>query len=342
MARQAPRGAVKRANTPRQEKPLRREQGASQSKTSYRDLFRAYLANHRRVALESLQRVLTNPLASLMTWMVIGIALALPAGLYVALGNIEKLSRSWDGAAQISLFLLHATTEEEALALRQRLILRDDVARVDYISPDEALEEFERLSGFGAVLDNLDGNPLPAVLVVRPKASHTSAGQARKLVEELQQMAMVEFAQLDLEWVQRLHSMMKLGRQLAFALALLLALGVFLVIGNTIRLSIENRRDEIVVTKLVGATDAFVRRPFLYAGLWYGLGGGLVAWLIISVALYWLSGPVGELIDLYQSNYQLLGLSGSDVLGIWFTGGLLGLLGSWLAVGQHLSDIQPR
>jgi cell division transport system permease protein len=142
-------------------------------------------------------------------------------------------------------------------------------------------------------------------------------------------------------WVKRLYQFMELGQRLVWALATLLGLAVLLIIGNTIRLSIESRRDEILVVKLVGGTDAFVRRPFLYTGIWFGLGGGIIAWLLLSMGLYWLSGPVETLISLYGSDFVLQGLSLSDSLMLIFDGVILGWLGAWLAVSRHLTKIKP-
>jgi cell division transport system permease protein len=286
--------------------------------------------------------LLKAPLASLMTWMVIGIALALPSGLYVALANVHAVSQGWDGAAQISLFLRTEINEARGRELAAGLALRPDIHSVRYISRQEALQEFQALSGFGEVLDNLDKNPLPAVIVVRPEQSHISASMSGELRKDLQGLVEVELAQLDLEWVQRLYTMMQIGQRMTTALALLLSLGVLLIIGNTIRLAIENRRDEILVVKLVGGTDQFVRRPFLYMGFWYGLGGGFVAWIIILISLFWLSAPVARLADLYQSQFSLMGLGFVDTLGLWMTGAILGLLGAWMAVARHLDAIEPR
>ena len=151
----------------------------------------------------------------------------------------------------------------------------------------------------------------------------------------------VDIAQLDLEWVQRLNAMLVLGQRLALGLVILLSAGVLLIIGNTIRLEIENRRDEVVVVKLVGATDSFVRRPFLYTGIFYGLGGGIVASLIVSVGLAILNEPVSTLAGLYQSSYQLLGLNFGDMLSLWFMSAMLGYFGAWLSVSQHLDQLEP-
>ncbi len=326
-------------------KPTRRsrsEQGASQSRSSAGDKMNSYMAHHQLVAADSLMRLLKSLVPSLMTWLVIGIALALPTGLFVALGNMESVSRGWDGAAQISLFVNKVISEQDSRQLAKKLRLRDDIAEVEYISRSQALEEFQSLSGYGDVLDHLDQNPLPAVIVVRPVEQQTAAAATEQLYQELKALPQIEQAIIDLEWVQRLYSMMELGRRMTLALATLLALGVLLIIGNTIRLSIESRRDEIVIVKLVGATNAFVRRPFLYTGLWYGLGGGIVSWLIISLSLQWLSGPVAELAGLYQSQFVLQGLGVGQTLLLWLSSGLLGLGGAWLAVSRHLGAIEPR
>jgi cell division transport system permease protein len=321
---------------------FKQDKGASQSRTSVGDRLNSYLAHHRLVASDSLQRLLKVPVPSLMTWLVIGIALALPGGLFVALGNVESLSRGWDGAAQISLFVHKAVAEPDSRRLAKKLELRDDIEYVEYVSRSQALEEFRALSGYGDVLENLSDNPLPAVIVVRPVEQNISAEATEALFLELQQLPQIEQAVLDLEWVQRLYSMMALGKRMTLALAMLLSLGVLLVIGNTIRLAIESRRDEIVIVKLVGATNAFVRRPFLYTGLWYGLGGGVMSWLIIFCSLFWLGGPVAELAGLYQSQFVLQGLGVLETLFLWVGSAILGLMGAWIAVSRHLGAIEPR
>jgi cell division transport system permease protein len=277
-----------------------------------------------------------------MTWLVIGIALALPAGLFVALDNADTVSRGWDGAAQISLFINKRVSEQDSRELAKKLRSRDDIAHVEFVSREQALAEFRTLSGYGDVLQHLEQNPLPAVIVVRPLEQQVSAEATEQLYRELSKLPQVEQAIIDLEWVQRLYSMMELGRRVTLSLALLLALGVLLVIGNTIRLAIENRRDEIVIVKLVGATNAFVRRPFLYTGLWYGLGGGIVSWLIISLSLLWLRGPIADLAGLYQSEFALQGLGLGQTLLLWLASSLLGLAGAWLAVSRHLGSIEPH
>jgi cell division transport system permease protein len=316
------------------------KEGASQQRARSGDRFNSYLDNHKRVARESWQRLLKNPVSNLMTWLVIGIALALPGGLYVTLSNLEAVSQQWDGKAQLSLFIHQQVAEQDSRKLAKKLQLRDDIADVSYISPTQALAEFQRQSRFGNVLESLDSNPLPAVLIISPQSQHGDA--INQLFTELQALPQVDQAILDLEWVQRLHSMMKVGQRMTLTLAALLSMGVLLVIGNTIRLAIESRRDEIVIVKLVGGTNAFVRRPFLYTGLWYGLGGGLMAWLIINISLYLISSPVAELSGLYQSQFRLQGLGAANTLLLWLSSALLGLAGAWLAASRHLSQIEPR
>ncbi len=320
----------------------RRDSGAVQSRSTFAQQLRAWLENHRQGALQSLQRLLRAPLASMLTWLAIGIALALPCVLFVALNNVQQLTAGWDGAARISAFLSDGVSATEGLALAGSYGGRPEIAQARYISREQALDEFRQLSGFGDLLSALPENPLPAVLVLTPSLEASTVESLERLLEELRASGKVELAQLDLQWVQRLYALLELGRRASLALALLLALGVLLVAGNTIRLAIASRREEILVIKLVGGTDAFVRRPFLYTGLWYGLGGAVVAWLLIVLVLLWLDGPVGELAALYQSDFRLAGLSVLDTLALAWGGATLGLCGAWLAVSRHLGAITPR
>ena len=319
-----------------------RKEGASQSRTGSKDMLRSWLQHHRLSCVDSLQRLLRNPFSSVLTWLVIGIALALPVGLSVGLENVKAVSGNLDSPAQISLFLRAEISFEAAQQLQQRLDRREDVAATRLVSRQEALQEFEQLSGFGDVLRNLNDNPLPNLILVIPAVQGRDGEQAALLQAHLQHEAGVARAVLDMAWVQRLNALMHLSQRLVMVLAAMLALGVLLVIGNTIRLAIENRRDEIVVVKLVGGSDAFVRRPFLYTGLWYGLGGAGLSWIIVSAALWGLRGPLSALALLYQSDFYLQGLGTVSGLQLLLLGAALGLLGAWLAVARHLNAIQPR
>jgi cell division transport system permease protein len=318
-----------------------RREGAVQSHTDFRDRYHAWLRHHRMSAADSLQRLLDSPGSSLLTWLVIAIAMALPVGMNVALENARSASTSWDRPAQISVFMQVSMDRESAGGFQRQLSGRADVAEARLISSDQALEEFRQLSGFGDLLDSLDKNPLPNLVIVSPAASLQEDAIA-ELQAQLAAMPEVEQAVLDMEWVQRLNSIMALGRRIVLAVGALLIFGVVLILGNTIRLAIENRRDEIVIVKLVGGSNAFVRRPFLYTGLWYGVGGGFIAALLVSASLWYMDGPAHALAALYQSGFEIRGLGVMGGLNLIVLGGFLGLAGAWLAVSRHLSDIEPR
>jgi cell division transport system permease protein len=313
-------------------------EGASLSRARLKDQYHGWLQHHRLSAADSLSRVLESPVSSVLTWLVIGIALALPVGLSVALDNVDTLSTSWDSPAQISLFLEASVTSGDAAELAGGLATRDDVADSRFVSREAALEEFGVLSGFGDVLASLEENPLPHLILASP----APGADAVALRTDLEALPEVAEALLDMEWLQRLNSLMHLSRRLVHIVGGLLVLGVVLILGNTIRLAIENRREEIVVVKLVGGSNAFVRRPFLYTGLWYGVGGGVLAGILVSLALWFLQQPVADLANLYGSDFRLRGLGIMGALNLVMLGGLLGLGGAWLAVTRHLVHIQPR
>jgi cell division transport system permease protein len=302
---------------------------------------RTWLTRHAQVALDSLGRLYRNPLATLMTAAVIGIALAMPASLYLLLNNMDRISGSWDGQASLSVFLRDTVAETDAGKLATRVRGWPEVAEVTLVTPDQALEEFRQRSGFADVLDSLDENPLPMVLLVVPAQDHADPQSAAALQGRLQAMPESEQAQLDLQWVQRLNAMLALAQRGVLLISALLALAVLLVVGNTIRLEIQNRREEIVVTKLIGATDGFIRRPFLYSGTWYGIIGALLAWLLVETVFWLLDTPVNQLVELYQGSFQLQTLPFVLLLVLLACGILLGLLGSWLAVWRHLGAIEP-
>ena len=301
----------------------------------------AYFTHHLWVLVSSLGVLWRTPFATFMTAAVIGIALALPAGLHVLLQNVQKLSTGWEGTAQMSLFIKQDISEKRVQSLAKKLRGWDGVAEVRYISREQALEEFRKLSGFGGALDSLNENPLPAVLVVRPTSEAAEPAQMELLLGKVSKLKPVDLAQLDMEWVRRLSGIIELGKRGVLLLGSLLSLAILLVIGNTIRLTILSRRDEIVVTKLIGATNAFIRRPFLYTGFWYGLMGAVLAWILVGILLGLLSDPVNRLSFLYNSQFSLGGLDLETTAILLGSGIFLGLLGSWLAVGRHLQAIEP-
>lgn len=302
---------------------------------------RRWLGQHARDLVDSLGRLYRRPAASLLTTAVIGITLALPAGLHVLLKNLDALSYSWQDTIQASLFLAEDTDEATGRELAERLSARSAVAGTDYISRADALAEFKRLSGFSEAIEALDGNPLPAVITVRP-AADLPAGEVEALIAELDALPEVADARLDQAWLERLYALLEVVRRGVFIVALLLAFAVVFIVGNTIRLDIENRREQIEVMKLLGAPDAFVRRPFLYSGVWYGLIGGVVAWLLLTVCLLALAGPVRRLAGLYGGQGGLAWLGAGESLLLIVAGIGLGWLGSAWTVGRHLRAIEPR
>lgn len=297
--------------------------------------------DHLRVLFFSLGKLYRAPVASLITMLVIGIALALPTGVYLLLLNFQSLTHGWEDAAQISLFLKTDAPAAQIEQLATDVIARDDIESVDVVTAAEALTEFRETSGFGEALDTLGENPLPPVLIVMPLPDYRHGEKLQQLVSTLGGLEAVDLAQLDLDWLRRLQALMAFVHRGMLALAVMLGVAVLLVVGNTIRLDILNRREEIEVVKLIGGTDAFIRRPFLYAGLWYGLIGGIIAWLMINATLWLLKSPAEQLAGLYGSVYELIGLSATDSLLLLCAATGLGLLGSWLAVGRHLRRIQP-
>ena len=316
--------------------------GAIQGRQRVRALLDSWFASHARNARGSLTRLLAEPMQTLMTTLVIGIALALPAALWIAVDNLRSLGGSWQNTARISLFIDKRASDETTENLIKTVERMSQFDEVDYISPEAALVEFQQSSGFGEVLALLQENPLPGVLLLSPKPALVVAPESLKsLLGELEQLAGVAQVQLDMQWLQRMQHILKMGQRVAVLLGVALSLGVLLAVGNTIRLAIESRRDEILVVKLVGGTNGFVRRPFLYTGLWYGFAGGILAWLGVAFASMWLGKTVSELASLYQSSFSLHGPGLMGLILLASLGGVLGLLGAAVAVGRHISGIEP-
>ena len=256
------------------------------------------------------------------------------------LDNARAITSSWDGNAHLSVFLEMDVAENRQRQMASEWLKLDHIDDTKVITRQQALEEFQALSGFGDVLQALPDNPLPPLIVVFPDS--TDPVTLGDLENRLAEQDGVDLVQLDVEWVRRLHALIELGERLISALTRALAAAVVLVVVNTIRLGIESRRDEIVVVKIVGGTDGFVRRPFLYTGFCYGFAGGVVAMILVQSALWWLGGPIDELLALYNSEDSLTGMAASSLLVMPLFSGILGLLGAWLAVGRHLGEIEPN
>ncbi|MEQ7918872.1 permease-like cell division protein FtsX [Xanthomonas sp. WHRI 1810A] len=303
-------------------------------------LLHAWIESHRSSLLDSLRRLGKQPIGSFFTCLVMAIALSLPMGLSLLLNNVERLGGSWQRAAQISLYLQLDASPAEGDGLVGQIKGMPGVADAQYISRDEALNEFQKQSGLGEALKELPENPLPGVVVVTPDEVDKPALEA--LRTRLAELPKVQQAQLDLVWVERLAAILKLGDRFVFGLTVLLVAALLLVIGNTIRLHIENRRTEIEVIKLVGGTDSYVRRPFLYMGALYGLGAGVLSWGVLAFGLNWLNESVVRLAGLYGSNFALAGVPASDGLSLLLGAVLLGYIGAWIAVARHLRELAPR
>lgn len=299
----------------------------------------AYLLHHLQSLMFSLGKIYQAPATTVMTVAVIGITLSLPGGFYLFLKNIDALSGDFRSSTQISLYLDLKTSEERALALERDIAGMAQVASTQFISREQSLQEFRQNSGFGNSIDTLSSNPLPHTIVVEP--GEIDSFTARNLLNSLQEIPEVDIAKLDTEWLERLYTIIEIARRSVIIVTILFAFAVLLIIGNTIRLDIQNRYQEIIVTKLIGATDAFIRRPFLYGGVWYGLLGGFISWLIVELGYLAISGPLARLNLLYKSDMTLITFSFQDFIVLIACSTLLGLAGSWIAVARHLNQIEP-
>jgi len=297
---------------------------------------------HLQQAVGSLGDLWRTPFTSVMTVFVLGISLALPATLHLFVKNAQQVSEQWDSASQITLFLKLSTTEKSAENLVKRIKLYSEVSDVRYISAQQALKEFKILSGFGESLEYLNENPLPATILVSPTERSSQASAANELLAKLKQEREVDQGKLDLEWLTRLEAVARLIEDIVIGVALLLCLSVVLIVGNTIRLAMLNQKDAIAVMKLVGATDSFIQRPFLYSGMWYGVFGGLLSCLSVAILAQYLTGSISELTDLYQSNFQLQGLAFNEALLLIAIAVILGLAGSYISVRKHIRAIEPN
>ena len=303
------------------------------------DRLRGEITNHRVTLVQSLRDMVLEPLQTAMTVLVIAIALALPGALFLAVENLERLSGNVKASTQLTVFLEFGVEEKTIETLEIQLQTLVGVSSISYISPEQALTEFQALSGFGSALDYLAESPLPAVFVVQPDS--VKLDRAGEIADQISKLSGVDQVQIDMQWLQRLRSMLEIGEKLITALSISLGLGVLLAVANTIRMAIQSRTDEIIVIRLVGGTDGYVRRPFLYTGLIFGLSGGLVSVLLLWGSVNWLNSSIEVLASLYESRFVLHGLSIWSLLGILGGGALLGLLGAWVAVRRHLRGIEP-
>jgi cell division transport system permease protein len=302
----------------------------------------SYGTRHLQALFGALGRLARAPLATLLTLIVIGVALALPAGLGLIVGNLRSATGELGNAIDFTVHFKVGTPIERVQQLATGARERPGIDTVTVRTADEALTEFREASGFGDALAALEDNPLPHHLVVRPDKNASGPAEIETLRRYFEAFPEVDVVQLDLEWVRRLHSLLDVMRRSLWVIIAVLGLGVLAVIGNTIRLEIQQRRPEIEVTKLVGGSNAFVRRPFLYTGIFYGLGGSLLAALIVFGGMAYVDQAVGVLAAQYGGRFRMTGL-GRDGLGILLGCGIsLGWLGALISTGRHLRRIEPR
>lgn len=298
----------------------------------------------RRLAysfFSSIGTLLSHRLGTLMTVLVLGIAMLLPLGLYLTVENLRAIDLQQGEWGTITVFLDPAVDAVGATAIADR-IQSEHGARAEAISPDQGMAEFREASGFGGAAELFEENPLPWVLQVTPASAEGVSAEVAvaTLGEWLPSLDGVDFVQVDYKWLQRLGRLLALGNAFVSVLAALFSLAVIVVIANTIRLDVASRAEEIQVLHLVGASDGFIRQPFLYSGFWYGLLGAVLALLLLSGCLYYLAGPLEDLLDAYGNSFRLRGLGISSALGVILAGGLLGLLGAWVSVHRYLRQFR--
>lgn len=291
--------------------------------------------HHLYSFLASLGRVLRKPWSTVLTVGVMAVALALPLGLWLVLQNVERFAGDVEQSRRINLFLKPDIGLERARSLAEQLRGRGDVADVVWKTPEQGLSELRQRSGLGEAIAAVDGNPLPSLLVVTPKGDETL------LAESLQALPETDLVQRDAVWRQRLDGWLRFGNRVAWVLAALLGLGALLVVGNTVRLDIQSRRDEIGVLQLLGATDGFIRRPFLYLGAWYGLAAGALALALLTATNFALQAPLATLAESYGSRFALSGFDLRQASIVLLAATLLGWLGAGLVANHFLRQTRP-
>tara|TARA_R110002073_G_scaffold280593_1_gene444764 strand:+ start:196 stop:1146 length:951 start_codon:yes stop_codon:yes gene_type:complete len=296
-----------------------------------------WLSDHLDACLDSLGRFVLSPLQTIITLLVIAVALCLPSMLYMLVKSVESGMVNIQQSADISAYFSPGIDEETSLQVQSQILSLESVAAARFLSPDRALQEFKEFSGLGQALEGLSENPLPATLLVTPDVDQ----DVEALIETIESLEAVDQVQFDYVWLQRLRALLAVVDQVALVLAALLGTGVILILGNTIRLEIESRREEVAVVKLVGGTNAFVQRPLLYTGVWFGLLGALIAWFLTNLFAWAMSKSLDSLGQLYLRDLSLVGLDSLELLVLLVLGICLGWLGAWIAAARHLSAIEP-
>lgn len=304
--------------------------------------FQAYLLNHVHGLISSLGRLTRTPFTSVMTIVVLSISISLAAAFYIVVANLQQMTGNLQASNQMSLFLKDNVSEAAAQKLAEQFGAHPNVESASVITKQQALSEFKAHSGFGDALQALDTNPLPNLIQIMPKNALEDSRSIDDLLAEFRQMPQVEFVQIDMQWVSRLQAVMVIAARSVTIVSILLGLAVVFITGNTIRLELQNRRDEVYISKLVGATNAFIQRPFLYAGFWLGFIAGGIAWLIVTIMLLIVEGPVEKLSMLYNSSFELKFIDFSEFFLLLMMSSSLAVLGSWAVLHYQLRQIKPQ
>ncbi|PKF51266.1 permease-like cell division protein FtsX [Enterovibrio nigricans] len=297
-----------------------------------------FLTLHKQQGGQALRDLLARPLGNMLTVLALAFSLALPATLFMLAKNIVAVTEQWQAPNQITVYL-QPMQDERAQAFSDEIGEWPDVASATYISPDEGLQQLRQIQGFDAAVSLLDDNPLPSVVVITPRAE--DAASATALASKLRTNTNIDEVRLDSDWLQRLAAIESLVLTLTTVFSGLMLMAVFLIIGNTLRLQVLNQKEEIQVMKLVGATDSYILRPYIYTGVWLALAGAVVAWIVVQVNALLLDAAVEKLATLYSSAFRLSGLGVDETFLLLLVTGLIGLLAARLAAGKHLKEIEP-
>lgn len=302
---------------------------------------RTLLAYHVQAAMNSLVGLCRQPLATGMTVVVIAITLTLPALLWIFTDNMAELTNSWKRGGHISLYLGLNASPSEYSALLNRVKKTEGVGEAILKTPAEGILELQRQEGMQDLMLNLPDNPLPAVIDVVPALNITTPVQLENLYGRLKSLHGIEDARLDMQWMSRLYALLDVMERLTHGLMLLLASAVVFIICNTLRLVIHKRHEEVMVLKLIGASDAYIVRPFLYSGLWYGFASAILAVVFVSIFMLSLRFVLNRLVEAYQMHFPIIGLSFGQCLLLILIATLLGWLGARISVKRQLAAIEP-
>jgi cell division transport system permease protein len=292
--------------------------------------------NHSRSLLASIGSITKRPISSFIAMLIIGIAIALPAGLHLFLKNLQQMTQQFQTTPTVSLYLQPNTSKQQAASLIQQIKHYQQVQQATFVSSEQGLHDFTQQTNLSEVVQQLAKNPLPAVIEVTPKVTQQNPAALKTLQSQLQRLDGVQMAQLDSQWVTRLYNIVLIGKRLSLILTLLFYSAVILIIGNTIRMTALNYQQESKVLRLFGASAAMVRRPLLYRGICFGLSGGALAWIIVELSMLYIKNPALSLTQSYQTPLFITHVPLLSGISLLMSGSLLGWLGAWIAAKHHL------